>query len=170
MRLWVGAAPAKLNLFLKIVGRRPDGYHLLVTLFQTIALADRVEVELVPGGGIELETTGIDVGVPAERNLAWRAAAALLAAAGGSRGCVVRLRKVVPHGTGLGGGSSDAAAVLRGLNRLLGGPIDDAGLAGIAARLGADVPFLLQGGTAIGRGVGRSSSPWRRCRGARSCW
>jgi 4-diphosphocytidyl-2-C-methyl-D-erythritol kinase len=159
MSVWKGIAPAKLNLFLKVVGKRPDGYHLLFTLFQTIRLADEVEISLAPGGGIHLEQTGIDVGVSPERNLAFRAAEVFFGATGGAPGCLIRLRKIIPPGTGMGGGSSDAAAVLRGLNDLTGRRLTPGDLHRIAGPLGADVPFLVAGGTAIGRGVGDELTP-----------
>jgi 4-diphosphocytidyl-2-C-methyl-D-erythritol kinase len=147
------AAPAKLNLYLEVIGRRSDGFHELETVFQTIGLADEVEVAVRDGSGITLACD--EPGIPGDaRNLAWRAAERY--AAGKTPGCAIdiRLVKRIPHGAGLGGGSSDAAAVLRALAVLLPGWHDAAGLAEIAAALGSDVPFFLMGGTAWGGGRG----------------
>jgi 4-diphosphocytidyl-2-C-methyl-D-erythritol kinase len=146
------AAPAKLNLHLEILGRRADGFHALETVFQTVALHDRVGVAVVPGSGIVL--TCDDPSLPSDaRNLAWKAAAAFLEGREDRR-VEIRLEKMIPHGAGLGGGSSDAAAVLRALARLLPGWHDATSLATLAARLGSDVPFFLVGGTALGHGRG----------------
>lgn len=157
-------APAKVNLGLRIRGRRPDGYHLLESLFVPLDLADRVEIELgsvEDGVGsaarVSLELAGEQAGgVPADgTNLAARAAAAFLAAA--SRPDLVaslRLVKHIPAQAGLGGGSSDAGAVLRGLCALLPDAVAPAALAALALRLGADVPFFLDPRPAIVRGIG----------------
>jgi 4-diphosphocytidyl-2-C-methyl-D-erythritol kinase len=143
------------NLALHVGARRPDGYHDLETLFQGIDLCDVIEVRR-QGTGIELTVTGADVG-PRDDNLAVRAARAYVAAAGLSEqdGVRIRLEKHVPAATGLGGGSSDAAAVLRALDRLFDGAVGHADLLGIAANLGSDVPFFLAlTPLAIGRGRG----------------
>ena len=146
------AAPAKLNLHLEVLGRRADGFHALESIFQTIALHDDVELRLHPAPGITLSCD--DASLPADGgNLAWRAAAAFLARAPAT-GVAIALAKRIPHGAGLGGGSSDAAAVLRGLARLLPGFWSAAELATLAAALGSDVPFFLVGGTAHGTGRG----------------
>lgn len=144
-------APAKINLVLRVLGRRPDGYHDIDTLFQAIDLCDRVEVRLT-GDGVDLEVEGADLG-PREQNLAHRAAQRFVEATGTESGVHVRLEKRIPVGAGLGGGSSDAAAVLRCLARLIGGP-DAARLREIGAELGSDVPFFL-GESALARGRGR---------------
>jgi 4-diphosphocytidyl-2-C-methyl-D-erythritol kinase len=147
------AAPAKINLHLEILGRRADGYHELETVFQTITLADEVELVLAQGGGgISLRCDA--PGVPTdETNLAWRAARAVQAALPGLGAIGITLIKRIPHGAGLGGGSSDAAAVLRAL-RSLEPAVLGLDLAAIAASIGADVPFFLLGGTAYASGVG----------------
>jgi 4-diphosphocytidyl-2-C-methyl-D-erythritol kinase len=149
------AAPAKVNLYLEVLGRRADGFHELETIFQTIDLADRVEVVITPHGhGITLvcDRPGIPQGAG---NLAWRAASAFVAHRGDHQvGIHVTLTKVIPHGAGLGGGSSDAAAVLRALDRLLPGWLTPAELHDVAAGLGSDVPYFLLGGTAWGGGRG----------------
>lgn len=152
---------AKLNLFLDVVGRRADGYHDLVTVFHEIDVADELEARALPDapGKVRLEVVpapGCDAaGVPADAsNLAARAAAALLAEAGSKAGVALRLTKRIRTGGGLGGGSADAAGALRAVNRLLALGADDAALERIAATLGSDVPFLVRGGTAVGRGRG----------------
>lgn len=149
------AAPAKINLILRILERRADGFHEIDTVFQAIELADRVEVEIAPagaGGPIELEVDGPDL-CPPEENLAWRAAEAFLAASDSSQGVRIRLTKKIPAGGGLGGGSSDAGAVLRLLDALIGG-LTPGVLLQLAADLGSDVPFFLGDGT-MAHGTGR---------------
>jgi len=145
-------APAKVNLALRVLRKRADGYHDIDTLFQAVDLCDEVEVELAEDG-VSLEVDGrSDLG-PAEQNLAYRAAVAFLAAAGSKVGVRVRLTKRIPVGAGLGGGSSDAAAVLRCLAALLGGVGADE-VRRIGAALGSDVPFFL-GVSPMARGRGR---------------
>ena len=146
----VETARAKVNLGLAVTGRRPDGYHALHTIFATLDLADRV-VLAKRERGISLSVSGPYPLPTGRENLAYRAAEAYLAAAGGAGGVEIWLEKAVPPGAGLGGGSADAAAVLRGLARLYPAPVD---LAALARKLGADVPFLLKGGLAEARGVG----------------
>jgi 4-diphosphocytidyl-2-C-methyl-D-erythritol kinase len=134
-------AQAKVNLFLRILGREPNGYHQLETLFQRISLADQVTVRTGVAGQT-LDCAGADVG-PVEQNLAWRAALAFHDAAGGwPGGFAIELTKEIPVGGGLGGGSADAGAVLRALNALAPRPLPDESLFAIARTLGADVPFL----------------------------
>ena len=145
-------AQAKVNLFLRILSQEPGGYHQLETLFQRIALADSVTVR-VGGVGRSLDCRGADTG-PVERNLAWRAAAAFVAAAGGPDSFSIEIEKRIPVGGGLGGGSADAAAVLRALNALAGRPLDQTALDAIAFSLGADVPYLLST-HALAFGAGR---------------
>ncbi|MBX3464106.1 MAG: 4-(cytidine 5'-diphospho)-2-C-methyl-D-erythritol kinase [Planctomycetes bacterium] len=153
--LWLPAR-AKLNLVLRVVGRRADGYHLLETLFHAIDLHD--DVWLGRGApGIRLQVTADDerLAVPAgDDNLVVRALRQLAAAVGVEPAFAVRLHKRIPHGAGLGGGSSDAAAALRLGRELLGAPAGAADLARLAAGLGADVPFFLRGGSQWGRGIG----------------
>jgi 4-diphosphocytidyl-2-C-methyl-D-erythritol kinase len=149
-------AYAKLNLVLRVVGRRRDGYHLVQTLLCAVDLAD--ELLLTDQRGLELVVEGEDVG-PEEDNLALRAARFLQQRAGGDRGALIRLSKRIPAGAGLGGGSSDAAAVLAGLNRLwgLGLPLEELGALG--ATLGADVPFFLGPSPAWAEGIGEQLRP-----------
>ena len=149
-------APAKLNLTLEITGRRPDGYHDIVTIMQTIDLADSVRLNEAPA--LQVEVSGAEQqGVPAEgpRNLAFKAAQALATAAGISNpGVLIELDKNIPAGMGLGGGSSDAAAVLRGLCQHWRLDLDAAVLNEVAASVGSDVPFFLHGGSALVTGRG----------------
>ena len=145
-------APAKLNLFLHVTGRRPDGYHELETVFQLIDLQDSLHLRLREHG--EIHRIGELPGVPAESDLVVRAARLLKAESGSSLGADIALDKAIPMGGGLGGGSSDAATVLMALSRLwrLDWPADRLARLGLA--LGADVPFFLFGRTAYARGVG----------------
>ena len=137
-------ARAKVNLRLRVLDRRSDGFHEIETLFCELELADRVRVDVEPAGSTEvaLEVLGPDLGPP-ESNLAWRAATAFLAAARTPARVRVRLEKRIPLGAGLGGGSSDGAATLRALDRLLPGRVTPTRLGGIAAELGSDMPFFL---------------------------
>lgn len=148
------AAYAKINLSLDVLGRLPGGYHEMKMVMQTVSLCDDVQLAPAEDGGIRLETNfGF---LPSDgRNIARKAAEAFFAAAGGgARGLRVRLEKRIPVGAGLGGGSADAAAVLRGLNQLHGGMFSRAKLLEIAAGLGSDVPFCLLGGTRLASGRG----------------
>ena len=144
-------AQAKLNLFLRVLAREPSGFHQIETLFQRIALADTVTVRTGVSGRA-LECAGADVG-PVEKNLGWRAANAFATAAGWPDGFAIEIQKRIPVGSGLGGGSADAAAVLRALNALAPRRVDAASLAVIAFGLGADVPYLLTH-YALARGTG----------------
>jgi 4-diphosphocytidyl-2-C-methyl-D-erythritol kinase len=148
---------AKVNLGLQVLGQRRDGYHELRTVFQTIDLHD--DIELRPRGRGIVVSCG-HPGVPSDgRNLAVRAARALARATGARGGVEITIRKRIPVGGGLGGGSSNAAAVLLGLDRLWRLGLGPAGLHPIARRLGADVPFFLLGGTALGLGRGDEVYP-----------
>lgn len=148
----VELAPAKVNLWLRVFEKLPDGYHRVETVLQTISLSDTLTLELRYGGSITLSCD--DPRLPCnEHNLAYRAAA-LLAQHVPGKGVHIHLEKRIPWRAGLGGGSSDAAAVLRGLNRLWELNWSWEQLLPVAQELGADVPFFLRGGTAIGRGRG----------------
>lgn len=145
---------AKLNLDLRVLGRRPDGYHDLRTVFQTLAVHDTVTVAAQRG---PLTVTCTDPSVPTDaRNLVWQAAVQLARAArcGPARDVHIHLHKRVPAQAGLGGGSADAAVTLLALRRLWALDLDRAALTRVAAALGADVPFFLTGGTALGLGRG----------------
>lgn len=153
----VVAAPAKVNLFLHVTGRRTDGYHTLESLFALVDLADTIALVHRDDGAV-VRTNDV-AGVPAEHDLAVRAARALQAAAGVGAGVALTVEKRIPQGAGLGGGSTDAASVLLALNRLwsLGWP--RARLAELAADLGADVPFFVGGENAVARGIGEALTP-----------
>ena len=149
-------ARAKLNLTLRIVGRRDDGYHLLETLYHAIELHDDVWLQRQERGiGLEVCAESERSAAPAgPDNLAVRALGLLCREAGVESGFRLRLHKRIPTGGGLGGGSSNAAAALRLGNLALGEPLSPAALAALAAQLGADVPFFLDGGSQWGKGIG----------------
>jgi 4-diphosphocytidyl-2-C-methyl-D-erythritol kinase len=153
--LW--PAPAKLNLFLHVTGRRPDGYHELQTVFQLIDLCDTIAISVRSDGLIERPDGPL--GVDPESDLTVRAARALQGATGCQPGATLRVRKRIPMGGGLGGGSSDAATVLLALNELWGCrmPVDE--LARLGLPLGADVPVFVRGSSAWGQGVGERLEP-----------
>lgn len=147
---------AKLNLGLRVLYKRPDGYHELRTVFQTISLADRLDISFEPARSIQIEMLGTPDIVD---NLAERAARLVLEVAGKQGAVRLNLRKTIPSGAGLGGGSSDAAAVLLALPVLAGIRLPMERLTALAARLGSDVPFFLYGGTALGLGRGEELYP-----------
>jgi len=149
-------ACAKLNLDLRVLHKRPDGYHELRTVFQTISLADRLTVEFTPGRRT-LVTAESSVDIP--DNLVTRAAGLVLDAAKVRGHAHFQLEKRIPMGSGLGGGSSDAAAVLLALPVLIGRSLPMETLQELAAKLGSDVPFFLEGGTAVGLGRGEELYP-----------
>lgn len=151
-------APAKLNLFLHVVGRRPDGYHLLQTLFRFLDHGDSVAIDVRPDGAIRLLSPL--PGVPPEQDLCWRAARLLQAHAGCRLGADIRLVKRLPLGGGLGGGSSDAATVLLALNRLWRLHLPRAELRALGLSLGADVPVFVFGRSAFAEGVGEILTAW----------
>lgn len=154
-------APAKLNLVLEVTGRRMDGYHEIASVMQTIDLMDTVRLEAASAISIEVAGEAIR-GVPLEgpRNLAFSAAHALAEAARNpGLGARIELEKRIPAGMGLGGGSTDAAAVLRGLNRLWGLDLSPEALIEVAAGVGSDVAFFLHGGTAAVAGRGEQVEP-----------
>jgi 4-diphosphocytidyl-2-C-methyl-D-erythritol kinase len=150
-------APGKLNLFLHVVGRRPDGYHLLQTAFQFIDLCDELRFSTRPPGVIERLS---DLhGVPAEDDLCVRAARMLAARAESARGVAIDVTKRLPMQGGVGGGSSDAATVLVALNELWGLGLPDPELAELGLALGADVPVFVHGQAAWAEGVGEKLTP-----------
>ncbi|MBC8023202.1 MAG: 4-(cytidine 5'-diphospho)-2-C-methyl-D-erythritol kinase [Burkholderiales bacterium] len=150
-------APAKLNLFLHIVGRLPDGYHLLQSVFTPIDLCDLIRVQVREDGRIE--RVNEVAGVAADDDLVVRAARLLKEATGTRLGASIELDKRIPMGGGLGGGSSDAATVLKVLNRLWKAGFDDEALGEIGLSLGADVPFFVQGSPAWAEGIGDRLRP-----------
>lgn len=154
-------APAKVNLFLHILGRRPDGYHELQTVFQLIDLCDELRFEVTADGAISRHTADLPLAaVPAEQDLVVRAARLLQQHAGVSSGARITVRKRIPMGGGLGGGSSDAACALRVLNRLWSAGLDEDALAALGLTLGADVPFFVRGRNAWGEGRGERLTPF----------
>jgi 4-diphosphocytidyl-2-C-methyl-D-erythritol kinase len=140
----IRSAPAKINLFLRVLAREDNGYHSLETLFCRLALADELVAERVPEPGVTIAVDGAETG-PAGENLAVRAAQAVLDATGRRFGVRLTLTKHIPVGAGLGGGSADAAAALDAVNELAGHAVPRSELLHAAARLGADVPFCLSG-------------------------
>jgi 4-diphosphocytidyl-2-C-methyl-D-erythritol kinase len=157
MKRLIVPAPAKVNLFLHVTGRRGDGYHTLESLIVFIDFADTITLARRDDGVIRRE---VEVaGVPEQSDLAMRAARALQAATGSRYGVEVNLAKRIPLGSGLGGGSSDAASVLLALNRLWGLALPRAELLRFAVGLGADVPFFVAGENAMARGIGEDLAP-----------
>ena len=153
-------ACAKINLSLSVLGKREDGYHELDTVMQSVDLSDTVYIEKY--SGIITDCSGIS----AEENIAARAAR-LFCEKTGAEGCKIKIEKRIPAAAGLGGGSADAAAVLAGLNRLYKTGISETELCEIAVKIGADVPFLIAGGTARARGIGEKLTPLAPLK---DCW
>jgi 4-diphosphocytidyl-2-C-methyl-D-erythritol kinase len=149
-------APAKLNLFLHVVGRRPDGYHLLQSVFTLIDWADTLHLECRDDGN--LVRHDLEAGLP-ELDLCLRAARALQVASGTGLGADIHIAKRIPWGAGMGGGSSDAATTLLGLNRLWGLGWPRCRLMALGLDLGADVPFFLRGRNAFVEGIGEKITP-----------
>ena len=157
------SSPAKINLFLEIVGRRPDGYHEIESVMQLVDLCDQVRICRSPRG-IRVSVLGADL-PPGRGNLAYKAAALLSETAGFHGGVHIQLEKRIPVAAGLGGGSSNAAAVLAGLNRMGALGLTRERLQELGARLGSDVPFFLSDGLALATGRGevlRPLRPWPR--------
>ncbi|EHK63924.1 4-(cytidine 5'-diphospho)-2-C-methyl-D-erythritol kinase [Achromobacter arsenitoxydans] len=152
MTLYDVPAPAKLNLFLHVVGRRADGYHLLQTVFRFIDLCDTLHFD-VRADGVISRATDLP-GVPEDQDLTVRAARALQKATGTRQGAQIHLEKRIPQGGGLGGGSSDAASVLIALNKLWGTGLSRRELMALALPLGADVPVFVFGQSAFAQGIG----------------
>jgi 4-diphosphocytidyl-2-C-methyl-D-erythritol kinase len=152
-------ACAKVNYALEVRGLRGDGYHEISSVLQSVSLADELEIER-SRGGFELffEPEGVEIG-PLEENTVYKAWALLWEVSGHELPTRIRLHKKIPAGAGLGGGSADAAAVLVGMNELFGLGLDAEKLRTIGARIGADVPFCLSGGTALAQGVGEILTP-----------
>ena len=153
-------ACAKINLSLSVLGKREDGYHELDTVMQSVDLSDTVYIEKCRGIITDCK------GISAEENIAARAAR-LFCEKTGAEGCKIKIEKRIPVAAGLGGGSADAAAVLAGLNRLYKTGISKTELCEIAVKIGADVPFLIAGGTARARGIGEKLTPLMPLK---DCW
>ncbi|MCC6094658.1 MAG: 4-(cytidine 5'-diphospho)-2-C-methyl-D-erythritol kinase [Eubacterium sp.] len=146
-------ARAKINLSLDVTGRRPDGYHLVRMVMQTVDVCDTLILEKKDTEGIELQCDA--PGIPTDcGNLAWKAADLLMREFHLGSGVRIRLQKRIPSAAGLAGGSADAAAVLRGMNRLFALGLSEEGLCSRAVQLGADVPYCVMGGTALSEGIG----------------
>jgi 4-diphosphocytidyl-2-C-methyl-D-erythritol kinase len=150
-------APAKVNIHLRVYGRRDDGYHGILSLFQAVSLSDLIVIRSLKEPDL-LEIDG-ELGCQAERSTVFRAAAAYREMTGSRTGLSISVEKRIPIGAGLGGGSSDAAATLAGLERLLRGGLGKEDLARAAAGIGSDVPFFLEGGAAIVAGRGEKILP-----------
>lgn len=147
-------AYAKVNLTLDVLGKRPDGYHDLQSVMQTISLRDDVEIDIGTGKPWKLLCSRDDIPCD-ERNLAWKAAKVYCEALNKDpNGIEIRITKRIPSQAGLGGGSADAAAVLRGLNEYYGNPLSIMALAELGSQVGSDVPFCVVGGTAMVEGRG----------------
>jgi len=151
-------APAKLNIRLKITGRRPDGYHNLISIMVPVRLYDRIELQITSRSLITISCEGFSA--PADKeNLACRAAKAFFAHTAIEHGLSIKLTKNIPVAAGLGGGSSDAACMLKALNQIWSCPLSARELAELALALGADVPFFLTGKPCIARGIGEILDP-----------
>ena len=151
-------APAKVNLSLRVLGRRPDGFHEIETVMAPLDLADRLEMSPAEKSGMEFSCS--DPSLPTDgSNLVCKAVEVFAAATGREFGVRIHLEKKIPHGAGLGGGSSDAAAVLKGLNKLLATNLSVEELENIAAGIGSDVPFFIRGVPAVCRGRGERIEP-----------
>ncbi|MFQ5465452.1 MAG: 4-(cytidine 5'-diphospho)-2-C-methyl-D-erythritol kinase [Thermodesulfobacteriota bacterium] len=160
------SAPAKVNIFLRVLSKRSDGYHEIFSLMQPLSLSDEITLE-VTGGGIDVQCS--EGSVPqGPGNIAYSAAKLFFEAIGEGRGAgsggpvgglSIRIEKNIPAGAGLGGGSSDAAAVLLGLNELFAAGLGQNELMDIGARIGSDVPFFILGGAALARGRGEVLTP-----------
>jgi 4-diphosphocytidyl-2-C-methyl-D-erythritol kinase len=151
-------APAKLNIRLKVTGRRTDGYHELVSIMVPVGLFDHIELELIRPERIMLSCQGLSVPNNKE-NLVYRAASAFFSKTGTPRGISIKLTKNIPVSAGLGGGSSDAAFILKGLNEMWSNPLTPQELADLSVCLGADVPFFLLNRPCIARGIGEILEP-----------
>lgn len=153
-------APAKINLFLQVTGRRPDGYHELVTLMCPVSLHDTLRVDFGKRG---IRVRCSDPRVPEdESNLVHRTAALFAETLNLSEGVHITIEKRIPVAAGLGGGSSDAAAVLKAMNRFFGLPCSGEQLSALGRRIGADVPFFIFGKPALARGIGEILEPYTR--------
>lgn len=151
-------SPAKINLFLKVLRRRGDGYHDIVSVMQPISLYDEITIEMENGSGIIVSCD--NVSIPCDRtNLAYRAAAEFFMATGINRKLSITIKKNIPVAAGLGGGSSNAAAVLKALNEITSQNISTGKLIEIGVRIGSDVPFFIVGKPCIARGRGESIEP-----------
>ena len=149
-------APAKINLFLDVLNKRDDGYHNLSMIMQTIDLCDEIDIEKAEKISLECNKDGIPLN---EKNLVWKAADLFFEYTKINGGCKIYLKKVIPDGAGLGGGSSDAAQVLIALNEIYDTKLSNEQLKGIAVKIGADVPFFIEKGCCLAEGIGDILTP-----------
>jgi 4-diphosphocytidyl-2-C-methyl-D-erythritol kinase len=152
-------APAKVNLCLHVLGKREDGYHELAMLMQRVALFDRLEIELVSGKGVTVACPGLEL-ADGEQNIVEKSARLFLQHVDSRQAVRITVQKNIPVAAGMGGGSSDAAAVLEGLDEMLGTGLPAAELRALGRRLGADVPFFLYKKTAWATGIGDRFEAW----------
>jgi len=158
VKRYKATARAKVNLALEVLRRRPDGYHEIETIFQTISLADEIEIAINRTSKVRVSCS--DPGIPTdETNLCARALSAMRVHAGADLGADIRIHKKIPQCAGLGGGSADAAAVILAVNRAEGLNLPPEDLDRVALECGSDVPFMLRGGTMLGRGRGEILIP-----------
>lgn len=151
-------APAKINIFLDILNKRKDGYHNMKTVFQSVSLFDDISIKET-SGGIKISSDSPDI-PGGRKNIVYKAAAAIKKYSGIRKGVLIKIKKRIPVGAGLGGGSSDAAAVLMGLNKLWGLKLSGKVLISLAKKLGADVPFFIYGaGRCAAEGIGDILTP-----------
>lgn len=163
MKTVVEKAYAKINWYLAVGERRADGYHTILSLMQNVSLADQVTVTWNETPGIRLQCRG-NVTIPTDAtNLAWVAAERYFAYIGREPAVTIEIDKHIPVGAGLAGGSADAAAVLRAINRIFDCPVTDEELENIARGIGSDVPFCVSGGLALARGRGELLTPLEPC-------
>ncbi len=158
------SAMAKINLFLDITGKRNDGYHTINTLMHSIDLHDSVKVSLIKSGEIRL-SSGLHFIPSDERNIAYKAAKAFFSLLGENWGADIKITKRIPVGGGLGGSSTDGAAVLEALNFLTGKPFSPEALSSLGASLSADIPFCLKKGAALCCGIGEEITPLESLQG-----
>jgi 4-diphosphocytidyl-2-C-methyl-D-erythritol kinase len=151
-------APAKINYLLDVIGKRPDGYHELRMIMQRVNLCDKISLSLTDTPGITVTCTSKNT-PDGPKNIAWKAARALLDFAQSDSGVTIGIEKKIPVAAGLGGGSSDAATVLLGLNELINLGLTDTQLMEIGCSLGADVPFFIFKETALAEGIGEKLTP-----------
>jgi 4-diphosphocytidyl-2-C-methyl-D-erythritol kinase len=151
-------APAKLNIRLKVTGRRPDGYHELVSIMVPVSLFDHLELEMTLRGRIRLTCQGLSI-PDNEENLVYRAAQAFFSRTHRESGLSLKLTKNIPVAAGLGGGSSDAAGTLMALNDMCSNPLTSEELAELAVSLGADIPFFFKNRPCMARGIGEVLEP-----------
>ncbi|MBQ4145802.1 MAG: 4-(cytidine 5'-diphospho)-2-C-methyl-D-erythritol kinase [Clostridia bacterium] len=149
---------AKINLAIDVIGKRENGYHDVEMIMQEIGLADKLELKLRKDGKITISTDVSFIPVN-EENLAYRAAKVFFERLGRDEGVDIHIEKKIPMGAGLGGGSADAAGVLKGLNAMFGNPFEKSTLMELGTKLGADVPFCVMGGCALAAGIGEKLTP-----------